>query len=71
MRTLIDIPEEVVDALSEIGARRKTSRASVVRDALGEYVARHRAGKPDAAFGLWGKSAGDGLAWQRKIRSEW
>ena len=25
----------------------------------------------DAAFGLWGNRAGDGLAWQRKMRSEW
>lgn len=71
MRTLIDIPEPIAEALTEIGARRKRSRASVVREALGEYVSRHRAGSLDAAFGLWGKSAGDGLAWQRKIRSEW
>jgi hypothetical protein len=71
MRTLIDIPEEMAVALTEIGARRKRSRASVVREALGEYVSRHGTGNPDAAFGLWGKTVGDGLAWQRKIRAEW
>ncbi len=71
MRTLIDIPDQIAEALTEIGARRKTSRASVVREALGEYVSRHGAGDPEAAFGLWGKRVGDGLAWQRKIRSEW
>ena len=71
MRALIDIPDHLAEALTEIGARRKRSRASVVREALGEYVSRHAAGDPDEAFGLWGKSVGDGLAWQRQIRSEW
>ncbi len=71
MRTLIDIPEPIAKALTEIGRRRKKSRASVVRDALQDYLARHGTGDRAAAFGLWGKRAGDGLAWQRRIRSEW
>jgi len=62
MRTLIDIPDRMAEALSEMGARRKTSRASVVREALDEYLLRHGATELDAAFGLWGKRAGDGLA---------
>jgi predicted transcriptional regulator len=71
MRTLIDIPDQIAEALTEIGARRKRSRASVVREALSEYLSRHGAGEPNAAFGLWGKRGRDGLAWQRKIRAEW
>ncbi len=71
MRTLIDIPERMAQALAEIGARRKASRASLVREALSEYLLRHCAHDQDAEFGIWGKRAGDGLAWQRKIRAEW
>ncbi|HWE05147.1 MAG TPA: ribbon-helix-helix protein, CopG family [Rhizomicrobium sp.] len=71
MRTLIDIPDRMAEALTEIGARRKRSRASVVREALSEYLSRHGAGDTNAAFGLWGERGRDGLAWQRKIRAEW
>jgi predicted transcriptional regulator len=71
MRALIDIPEDMAKALNELGARRKTSRARLVREAIDEYLARQRAGDPNAAFGLWGRDAGDGVTWQRKIRAEW
>ena len=71
MRTLIDIPEETARALNELGARRKTSRARLVREAIDEYLARQASSDPNAAFGLWGKRVGDGVAWQRKIRAEW
>jgi metal-responsive CopG/Arc/MetJ family transcriptional regulator len=71
LRTLIDIPDPMAEALTRIGARRKKSRASVVREALSEYLSRHGTQDPNAAFGLWGRRARDGLAWQRKIRAEW
>ena len=71
MRTLIDIPDSMAEVLGEIGSRRKVSRASLVREALREYLTRHRARDLTASFGLWGKGAGDGVAWQRKIRAEW
>jgi|HubBroStandDraft_6_1064221.scaffolds.fasta_scaffold21691_6 metal-responsive CopG/Arc/MetJ family transcriptional regulator len=71
MRTLIDIPEDMARSLSDIGVRRKTSRAGIIREALGEYLSRHKASEPGEGFGAWGKRAGDGLAFQRKIRGEW
>jgi predicted transcriptional regulator len=71
VRALIDIPEEMAQALGELGAKRKTSRARLVRQAIDEYLARQAAGDRNAAFGLWGKGAGDGVAWQRKIRAQW
>lgn len=71
MRTLIDIPERMIEELASIGQQRKTSRATLVREAIGEYLSRHAAPDRRAAFGMWGKRAGDGVAWQRKIRAEW
>ena len=71
MRTLIDLPDEMARSLDEISAHRKTSRAGVIRDAVREYVSRHKPGRLEDAFGLWGKRVGDGLAFQRRIRSEW
>lgn len=70
MRTLIDIPEEMAQALNELGTRRKTSRSRLVREAIDEYLARQQAGDRNAAFGLW-KGVGDGVTWQRKMRAEW
>lgn len=71
MRTLIDLPERDLKTLDSLSAERKLSRAAVVREAVAEYLARH---KPDQsqAFGLWGKHAKeDGVAYQHKVRAEW
>jgi len=71
MRTLIDLPEPDVRALDEIGRRRHVSRAKVIRQAVGEYLARNAESDVDAAFGLWRDRAVDGLDYQRKAREEW
>lgn len=71
MRTLVDIPDDLLRDLGDLSRRRKQSRAAIIREALASHVARH---KPDAvadAFGLWGAGTTDGLAYQEKIRSEW
>ncbi len=71
MRTLVDLPEPDVQALDEIGRRRRVSRAKVIRQAVGEYLARNAVGEIDAGFGLWRDQAVDGLEFQRKAREEW
>ncbi len=73
MRTLIDIPEQDIQALDQLGQTRGESRAKIVRAAIGEYLARHRAVAPaqDKAFGIWRDKAEDGVAYQRRLRSEW
>ena len=38
MRTLVDIPERQLEALAEIGARRKLSRAAIIREAIEAYL---------------------------------
>jgi predicted transcriptional regulator len=70
MRALIDIPEAELKQLAELGERSRRSRASMVREAIAEYLDRH-APAAEAAFGLWGERKIDGLAYQRKVRSEW
>jgi predicted transcriptional regulator len=69
MRTLINLPEPDVQALDEIGHRRRVSRATIIRQAVAEYLARHA--EINAAFGLWGNHPVDGLAYQHRVRDEW
>jgi metal-responsive CopG/Arc/MetJ family transcriptional regulator len=71
MRTLIDIPEKQLEALTRLSKARKRSRAAIIRDAVSAYLEKERALEKDAAFGLWGDRSTDGLAYQRKLRSEW
>jgi metal-responsive CopG/Arc/MetJ family transcriptional regulator len=71
MRTLVDIPKAQLEALAEIGARRKLSRAAVIREAIAVYLGQHRRPGRTDAFGLWGQRKVDGLAYQEKMRGEW
>lgn len=72
MRTIIDLPDQQLEALGRISKRRKLSRAELIRQAVDRYLAEH-APELGAAFGLW-KRAGarkDGVAYQRRLRREW
>ena len=71
MRTLVDIPEEDLKALTQLGRRRRASRARVIRQAVREYLARHAVESADEAYGLWRGQGVDGLEHQQRLRSEW
>lgn len=74
MRTLIDLPQEQIEALAKLGRERGSSRAALIREAVAEYLGRRQAGHLDEAFGLWREGAGepeDGLAYQDRLRAEW
>lgn len=71
MRTLVDIPEPELKELSEIGRRHGQSRAALIREAVGAYLAARRQTRTADAFGLWGRKGPDGLAYQRQLRGEW
>lgn len=71
MRTLVDLVDRQVEALDRLAKRQDRSRASLVREAVDDYLVRHSPGDADEAFGLWGKAAPDGLAFQERARSEW
>ena len=70
MRTLVDIPDQQIDALAAIGSANKISRAEVIRRAITSYVDQHRASADDA-FGIWKGAAEDGVAYQERVRLEW
>ena len=71
MRTIVDLPEEQVDALKVLGRRLNLPRAELVRRAVAEYVLRNRPIPDDTAFGLWKDHGEDGLRYQEHRRSEW
>jgi metal-responsive CopG/Arc/MetJ family transcriptional regulator len=71
MRTLVDIPVEYLERLNDISERQQQSRASVIREAIAEYLVNHAQADADAAFGLWQEHQVDGLAYQEKVRQEW
>jgi predicted transcriptional regulator len=68
MRILVDIDEEQILALDRICKGAKRPRAALIRQAVDEYLARHRPQQADNAFGLWGERKIDGLAYQEQIR---
>ena len=74
MRTLVDIPDDQIAELAKIADAEKVSRAALVRRAITDLLAAHRAKKNDAfeaAFGSWADMEEDGLAFQERLRSEW
>jgi len=71
MRTLIDLPDNQMAALTALCERLKQSRAAVVRAAVAEYLARHQRDSRQEAFGLWGPETPDGVQYQREARAEW
>ena len=72
MRTIIDLPEDQIEALARLSERDGFSRAELIRRAVSEYL--KIAGIPDqdhSAFGLWRHNPEDGLEYQNRLRREW
>ncbi len=72
MRTLIDLPDSQIQALAVLCDQMKQPRAALIREAVAEYLLKHRTQTSiDEAFGLWGAGGVDGLEYQDKARAEW
>jgi metal-responsive CopG/Arc/MetJ family transcriptional regulator len=71
MRALIDIDEKQIQELDKLARDKKRSRASLIREAVADYLQARSSETVDDAFGLWGKRKVDGLAYQEKARTEW
>jgi predicted transcriptional regulator len=72
MRTLVDIPESDLERLDALARKHKRSRAAEIRAAITKHL--HTTTDSDwidAAFGLWGDRAQDGLSYQERVRAEW
>jgi hypothetical protein len=57
--------------LNRISHEKNRSRAAIVREAVGEYLAGRRKKSGGKAFGIWKDKAIDGLKYQQKLRREW
>lgn len=71
MRTIVDLPEDQVAALKELGKQSRLSRAELMRQAVAEFLLKHRSASAESAFGLWREQPRDGLDYERRLREEW
>ena len=77
VRTIVDIPDEQLEALRRLCERENISRAEAIRRAIAELIARRqRANARDRAIleetaGAWAGYGIDALEYQRKLRAEW
>lgn len=70
MRTLIDLPDPQVEELNALSQARKVSRAELIRQAVAVFLSANKS-DTEQAFGLWAQHGVDGVAYQKKVRSEW
>jgi hypothetical protein len=70
MRTLVDIPDQQIEALAIICGAENKPRSEIIRLAIAAYIEQHTSAPVDV-FGLWKNKPVDGLAYQQEVRSEW
>ncbi len=71
MRTIIDVPDEIIESLDRVGSAEKRSRAALIREAISEYLRGKSVRPAEAAFGLWKLNRTDGVRYQNDLRNEW
>lgn len=71
MRTIIDVPDEVIESLDRVRAKEKRSRAALIREAIDGYLRDKTAASAASVFGLWKERTKDGLRYQQELRDEW
>ena len=71
MRTIIDIPDQLVESLDRVGKTHQKSRAALVREAITDFLREKSIPQAEAAFGLWKERNQDGVAYQNDFRQEW
>lgn len=71
MRTIVELPDEQVEALKRLSEQSKLSRAELMRRAVAEYLSHYGRGPANEAFGIWKNHPRDGLDYQQQLRSEW
>lgn len=71
MRTIVDLPEEQIEALDALCRREGISRAEAVRRAVAGHLRENQALGAGRAFGIWRGRPTDGLKYQARLRREW
>lgn len=71
MRISVDLNDAQIRTLDKLAKRRGKSRAALILDAIGDFLAKHRIDQVRDSFGLWSESKVDGLEYQERARGEW
>ena len=71
VRTIIDVPDEIIRSLDEVSGVEKRSRASLIREAITDYLRLKAVPPAEAAFGLWKETPKEGVQYQDDLRGEW
>lgn len=71
MRTIVDIPDKVVETLDHVSTKEHRSRAALIREAVNCYLKDHYVNESTEAYGIWKEDITDGVEYQRNIRKEW
>ncbi|MGJ8634411.1 MAG: ribbon-helix-helix protein, CopG family [Luteolibacter sp.] len=71
MRTIIEVPDEMIRSLDLVSGSEKRSRAALIREAINDYLDKRAVPTAEVAFGLWKDHREDGVEYQNKLRSEW
>jgi len=71
MRTIIEVPKDVIRNLDQIGKQQHKSRAAIIREAISLYLEKTEVKGAEGAFGIWKDTGCDGIAYQEQVRSEW
>ncbi|MCZ8180957.1 MAG: ribbon-helix-helix domain-containing protein [Rhizobium sp.] len=70
MRISVDIPDAQVEALDRLAQHMRVSRADLIKMAVQDMLDSQQENAVPTGFGLWASDE-DGLAIQRRLRSEW
>ncbi len=71
MRTIVEMPDEMIQSLDRICQRERESRAAIIRKAIREYLIGAADAVKEPAFGIWSDDVDDGLTKQANFRKDW
>jgi metal-responsive CopG/Arc/MetJ family transcriptional regulator len=71
MRTIIELPDGQLDALSALCRKERISRAEAIRRAVGRLLEEKKTGAADEAFGVWKHKKLNARKHVEKMRAEW
>lgn len=71
MRTVIDVPDEIIQSLDHVSDAERRPRAALIREAISDYLRKKSVPPAEEAFGLWKQRKTDGVRYQNDLRDEW
>jgi metal-responsive CopG/Arc/MetJ family transcriptional regulator len=71
MRTIVDLPDEQLEALARLCAKQEISRAEAVRRAVDRLIKESKSEQKDVGFGIWKHKKMESCRFVEKLRNEW